>query len=153
MRPRPLLHPIALLAIAVLLANDHWWKAACPSWWTGKLSDFAGLTFFPMLLGLGLEALRVPGRRAVLVSVLATSLVFTLVKCWPSATDLYRHCLGLLQSGGWQPVDAVTDPTDLIALPCAAFALLLRSPEPGQRLGATTSSMASWNRGSSASEV
>ncbi len=66
----------------------------------------------------------------MLVSVLATSLVFTLVKCWPSATEFYRHSLGLLQSGHWQPVDAVTDPTDLIALPCAAFALLLRSPVP-----------------------
>lgn len=130
MRPRPLLHPIALVAIAVLLANDHWWKTAWPSFGTVKLSDFAGLTFFPVLLALGLEALRVPGRRALLVSVLSTALVFTLVKCWPSATELYRHGLGLLQSGRWQPVAAVTDPTDLIALPCAAFALLLRTPAP-----------------------
>lgn len=132
MRPRPLLHPVAVLAIAVLLANDHWWKTAWPSWWTGKLSDFAGLTFFPVLLALGLQALRVPGRRAVLVAVLSTALVFTLVKCWPGATDLYRHGLGLLQSGRWQAVAAVTDPTDLIALPCTAFALLLLAPAAPQ---------------------
>jgi hypothetical protein len=37
-----LLHPIALAAIAVLVANDHRWKASHPGWLTGKLSDVAG---------------------------------------------------------------------------------------------------------------
>ncbi|MCP4580716.1 MAG: hypothetical protein GY839_03815 [candidate division Zixibacteria bacterium] len=38
-----LFNPIFLLALALLLLNDHLLKAAYPGWLTGKLSDFAGL--------------------------------------------------------------------------------------------------------------
>ena len=37
-----LLHPIALLAVALLLVNDHLLKAAAPGPLTGKLSDSPG---------------------------------------------------------------------------------------------------------------
>src|SRR5690606_8292496 len=43
-----LLHPAPLAAIGLLLLNDHWLKAAFPGSITGKLSDFAGLAFFPL---------------------------------------------------------------------------------------------------------
>ncbi|MBN1584730.1 MAG: hypothetical protein JXA89_28750 [Anaerolineae bacterium] len=39
--------PPAIAAIGLLLLNDHVLKAAVPSWWTGKLSDLAGLYFSP----------------------------------------------------------------------------------------------------------
>ena len=43
-------HPLSLGAVALLLLNDHVLKQAFPSILTGKLSDFAGLFFFPFLL-------------------------------------------------------------------------------------------------------
>ena len=30
--------------------NDHWFKHSFPSWWTGKLSDFMGMFYFPLQL-------------------------------------------------------------------------------------------------------
>ncbi|HMA97224.1 MAG TPA: hypothetical protein VKP30_31280, partial [Polyangiaceae bacterium] len=45
-----LLHPASLLAITILLLNDHVLKAHYSSWLTEKLSDCAGLVFFPLLL-------------------------------------------------------------------------------------------------------
>ncbi len=38
-----LFHPAFIIALAVLLVNDHFLKAAHPGWLTGKLSDFSGL--------------------------------------------------------------------------------------------------------------
>ena len=43
-------HPLTLLSIAILLLNDHVLKVVSPSWLTGKLSDFAGLFFFPIIV-------------------------------------------------------------------------------------------------------
>ena len=47
-----LLHPAPLAAVAILVVNDHFLKGSglLPAWLTGKLSDFAGLFFFPLLL-------------------------------------------------------------------------------------------------------
>src|SRR2546421_8453980 len=41
--PPALSSPGFIVALAILLANDLWWKAAYGNWLTGKLSDFAGL--------------------------------------------------------------------------------------------------------------
>src|SRR5687767_7512311 len=54
---RCLQHPLSLLSIAVLLLNDHVFKTISPSWITGKLSDFAGLFFFPFIVAAGLSIL------------------------------------------------------------------------------------------------
>lgn len=43
-----LVSPGFLLALVLLLVNDHVLKAAYPGWFTGKLSDFAGLFCFPL---------------------------------------------------------------------------------------------------------
>ena len=122
-----LLHPIALVAIAILIANDHWLKYAYPSTLTGKLSDFAGLTFFPLLVVIVFDLVW-PGRRqtTLLAAVVVTACVFTLVKVVSAGTELYRHALGFIQSP-WSPsrVEAVTDPTDLIALPCVVLAFVI----------------------------
>src|SRR5262245_58340441 len=97
----PIVHPAALLAIAVLVANDHVLKDAWPGWLTGKLSDFAGLTFFPLLLVSICSLVRPPGavadivRRTWICSA-TTALVFSLIKTWPAAADAYRVVLGTL---------------------------------------------------------
>jgi len=118
---RRLLHPIALASIAVLLINDHYLKLHHPSWLTGKLSDAAGLVFFPLLLA-AIVRVRVE------VAAAATVIVFTLVKTVPAATDAYRHVLGALQLGigsDGTPVEAVTDPSDLLALPFVLLAIVV----------------------------
>ena len=138
-----------LAAIALLLLNDHLLKQAFPGWVTGKLSDLAGLVFFPLFLQGLWELLRhAPSRRALLVCVVATGAVFTLVKTTALGLDAYRFGLAALQ---WPflalrslvslravpalvPVQAVRDPTDLLALPAlwAAWAVGL---ERLRRLG------------------
>ena len=104
--------------IATLVFNDHWLKAHHPSWLTGKLSDAAGLVFFPFVLASLLPIRDV--RRAVLVATIATAIGFALVKTLPAATDMYCHALGALQWlvhpwARYAPVAAVVDPTDLLA--------------------------------------
>jgi hypothetical protein len=146
-RHRPgegLLHPVPLAAIALLVLNDHVFKARWPGWVTGKLSDVAGLVFFPLLLH-ALVA-RLPGVRAasperlLLVCAIATALVFAAVKTWAPATRAYEIGLGLLQwpfriagallrgeaPGGPRPVKLVRDPTDLLALPFVTVPILLQ---------------------------
>ena len=58
-----LLHPLVLGAVALLLLNDHVFKARWPSWWTGKLSDVAGLVMFPLVLQALWEQARAWGGR------------------------------------------------------------------------------------------
>ena len=140
-RPIPgdaLLQPLALGAIAVLLLNDHVFKAAAPGLATGKLSDVAGLVFFPLLLMAIAElALGAAGRwrgpdvRLIGAAVAATGIAFAAVKLLPGAETLYEQVLGIAQwpirllaglipgvgaAGGPVPVDLTRDPTDLVAL-------------------------------------
>ncbi len=114
---RSLKHPLTLTSIVSLLFNDHVLKAVMPSPLTGKLSDFAGLFFFPflltVLLSLPLDRLRVPARRTAVLAFGLTLIWFTLVKTWPWANTLTATALSILLS---LPVQIVRDPTDLIAL-------------------------------------
>lgn len=125
-----LLHPAVLSAIAVLVLNDHVLKAAFHNPLTGKLSDFAGLLFFPLFLQAALELIgrRPPSRRLLAACAAATALVFAAVQVWPPATDLYRWGLGALQypvRGALVPVAVTPDPTDLIALPTVLIAVAI----------------------------
>lgn len=139
-----LLHPVPLLAIALLLVNDHWAKSAYEGFVTGKLSDVAGLVFFPLMLQAALEVAQsrlrgefAPSWRLLVGCVVATGLVFSAVQLWPPASEVYRWGLGALQ---WPfravyaafagapvpsvaPVALVADPKDLLALPALALAL------------------------------
>lgn len=112
-----LLHPIALAAIAVLVINDHVLKEAYPSWLTGKLSDVAGLVFFPLLAAALLAfVIRIDRERLLTACVIATGVGFAAIKLWEPATVVCEQVLGMLQlSAG--PVDIVRDPTDVLALP------------------------------------
>lgn len=120
----------SLLAIAILLLNDHVWKRDSPSWLTGKLSDFAGLLFAPYLAIL--LASVVPPRssarlaRALPVAAYAgVGALFVALKLSPlSAAPL----LAMARLTG-ADVSIVIDPTDLIALSVLpiSFAIWRRS--------------------------
>jgi hypothetical protein len=135
---------VPLIAVAVLVVNDQLLKAAWPGFVTGKLSDAAGLVFFPFLLTGAWELGRRwlgrtsrAGLTAPIVAIAATGVGFTLVKVAPWAGDLYRGGLGLVQwpvtalgaalSGAPMPAPApvllVADPTDLAMLPALAVPL------------------------------
>ncbi len=141
-----LLHPVALAAVLLLVVNDHVLKSACPSAITGKLSDFAGLAFFPLFLqALWEVGLRLRGQpvhhswRVLFVAALLTAAVFTALQLSPQAADAYRVGLGgmqwpfvagfeLLRGGDLPPswrVHLTRDVTDLIALPALAIPLWL----------------------------
>lgn len=125
-----LLHPGALVAVGVLVLNDHFLKAAFPGFVTGKLSDFAGLAFFPLFLQAGMEWLGAPvSRRVLLASCVATAAVFAGVKTVPVMHTAYEVGLGLLQlpfralaGGSGGRVALQMDATDLIALPAVGLA-------------------------------
>jgi len=109
--------PVVWLAVGLLLLNDHYLKTAVPSWFTGKLSDFAGLFFFPLLLGLLFaplgERLRLSYGQIGGAALGVTAVWFTLMKT--------NACINAATIAFWQslvqgPVQIVRDPTDLIAL-------------------------------------
>jgi hypothetical protein len=127
---------VPLAAIAVLVLNDHVLKAAYPGFVTGKLSDVAGLAFFPLLLVAAYELVtkRPASAEALVTAVVTTALVFSLVQIWPLATDAYRWGLGAIQwpvraaaAGTAEvpivPVQVMPDPTDLITVPAVLIAL------------------------------
>ena len=97
-----LLHPAYLLALAVLLLNDHVLKEAVPGVLTGKLSDVAGLIVLPVLLT---TLLRVPSRQLVWAVHGTVGLAFAALQFVPPEVL-------------WQvfPVQHTPDPTDLLAL-------------------------------------
>jgi hypothetical protein len=120
-------HPLTLASIGLLLLNDHWLKAAYPSTLTGKLSDFAGLFFFPFILTALIawpaERFRLPRNPSWLfaASLGLTGGWFAALKLLPGANALHRAALGALLGG---PVSVALDPTDLLALaslPAAAW--------------------------------
>ncbi len=101
-----LTHPILLVAVALLLLNDHVLKAAYPGGVTGKLSDVAGLLAFAWVL----TAL-LPDRRAWRAwAFVVTGLGFAWFKsAWAD---------GFVEAwSAWAyPIARVVDPTDLWAL-------------------------------------
>jgi hypothetical protein len=142
-RRLPISHPAAIAAVAVLLINDHVLKALAPGALTGKLSDVAGLIFFPVLVvSVVLLARRdewTPRGRDRLISgaVGVTGIGFTACKTLPLANWAWNTIAGLLQ---WpfgatvalltdarlptlRPGGLVIDATDLLALPALGIAL------------------------------
>ena len=124
-----LYHPLPLSAVLVLAVNDHLLKGAglLPGWLTGKLSDVAGLFFFPLLLcALARGATRLAARREIndrsalaMAAVLSTGAVFTAIKLFPPVNAWVAGVWGVM----------VMDATDLFTLPVLALsaAFMLRS--------------------------
>ena len=125
-----LTHPAVLAAIALLLLNDHVFKRYFPSALTGKLSDFAGLLFFPLLLSALIGLLEKRPRRAAGYGFTLTGLVFFAIKLFPSAAEWTNEVLGWLLGG---QVNIIPDPTDLMALVMLLPAWILWHAAPERR--------------------
>src|SRR5512147_742964 len=78
-------HPLSIAAVIIVLLNDHWWRRVAPSWFTGKIGDFAWLIFAPCLLAL-LLAWLLPRREMLVghVAIVAVGLIFGLDKTVPA---------------------------------------------------------------------
>ena len=141
-----LLHPLAIVALVVLVLNDHWWKEAFGNALTGKLSDFAGLALFPLVLVGGWEwACRAagrfvrPARWTIIAASIATGAVFSAVKLSPAAAEMHRivagamqwplRCVAAIATGAELPertrVALVLDASDLVALAALVFPLCI----------------------------
>jgi hypothetical protein len=119
---RDLIRPAPLVAITVLVLNDHLLKgmASVPPVVTGKLSDIAGLFFFPIFLVALVEgALAVarrppenppgdgaPRGRARTIAAVLTAVVFSCFELIPTLAEAVSP---------W--IITTPDPTDLLALP------------------------------------
>lgn len=121
---RDLCHPLPMGAVLVLALNDHLLKGAgvLPGWLTGKLSDLAGLFFFPLLLAaLARGASRLARRPAPLeptrltaAAAGLTAAVFAAIKLSPAMNAWASSLAGPMR----------LDPTDLAALPMAGLSVL-----------------------------
>jgi hypothetical protein len=117
-----LFHPAALAAIAALALNDHVLKGRGPAWLTGKLSDLAGVLFFPLLLTALLDTLAwLLARRRVdftlrrwkiRAACAATAAGFAAPKLWPAVGHAYARLFAVFHVH----VAFAPDRTDLVAL-------------------------------------
>ncbi|SNB74894.1 beta propeller repeat protein [Thermoflexus hugenholtzii] len=112
-----LAHSVVLLSVPLLLLNDHLLKARFPSFWTGKLSDFAGLFFFPFLvipaLALALGPLRLSPSRLADLGFGLTALSFAALKFSPPLNAAIATIVSALLG---RPAVFALDPSDGIAL-------------------------------------
>lgn len=122
----PILHPWTICAIVVLLINDQYLKYAYTSWLTGKLSDFAGLIFFPILL----EPLIKSRKWAVFLTGMGFASVKLTVTGNRLYNQLYQQFFNLVDAGEMAPL--VMDATDCIAL-LALWVPLKWIPKTSQR--------------------
>jgi hypothetical protein len=106
-------HPLALVALIVLVVNDHLGKGIGPGWLTGKLSDLAFLVVAPVALAAALAHLGLAPRRASRAALAAVGLGFTLLQLWPPLGDTWVALVG---------GSHVADAADLLALPALALA-------------------------------
>ncbi|MBI5932014.1 MAG: hypothetical protein HY862_22085 [Chloroflexi bacterium] len=124
---RSILHPIPIGAIILLLLNDHFLKRHYPSWWTGKLSDFAGLIFAPLIFAAFLAWIIPPRLKnqenlAGAIAFLSTGTIFALTKALPQANNITS---GLWEFFTGNPVKIWLDPTDLLVLPALLIGWLV----------------------------
>lgn len=98
-------HPATLIALLVLVVNDHLLKDLWPGPVTGKLSDAAGLVLAPPLLAL---LVRRPA-----VALWSVGVGFFLVKAFPYGAELASAAWSLAHG----PSIVRADPTDLLTLP------------------------------------
>ncbi len=126
-----LLDPVVVAALALLLANDHVFKAmAAGTPWThvtGKLSDFAGVLFLPVLLTAIIELItrRVAHVRIAIVIAVVVAVMFTLMNTVDAVSDAYAWTLGVLQApfrgGDIVKVAHTADAPDVVAIVVAPY--------------------------------
>jgi len=139
-----LLHPVAVGSVAVLILNDWLIKERWPGAIAGKLSDIAGLIFFPLLLvalmefgaRLGRSTWLATGRTFATVAAVV-ALVFVATKTISPVRDADEVVLGwlwwtpraLFQLVQGEPAGSpgrhqvVADLTDLLAVPSVLAAV------------------------------
>lgn len=124
-----LVHPVVLVALGVLLVNDHVLKSAHPGWITGKLSDLAWPLVATPLVGLVLAPVaRWHERRSW---ALASALVVAIPLVTTNVSTNAATAAGRALSAVVGPSSVVADPTDLIAVVPALVlvtAMLVRRP-------------------------
>jgi hypothetical protein len=96
--------PGFVTAVALLVVNDWILKATLGNWWTGKLSDFAGLYAFPLFWSAFL-----PRRQRMIFALTVVAFVV-----WKS--PLSGPPIAAWNALGLWPVSRVVDYTDWIAL-------------------------------------
>lgn len=160
-----LLHPTVLVAVAVLVVNDHVLKPRFGNAVTGKLSDVAGLFFFPLVLLAVLEWSRWLGRRdrwrygrrEARAAVGITSAGFAAVKLVPMVGSAYVAVLARLRWMGESavalasgegmasltPVQLVPDGSDVVALPVVVVSYLVAARSSRWHLAAASPGAAS----------
>jgi hypothetical protein len=128
------MHPITLVAIALLVINDWVLKPRWHNAVTGKLSDLAGLVFAPVVLsaaiGLVLHVAARLGarvdpslsRRRLLLCTAATAIGFAAVKLVAAAGDAVASAIG-------HGAEFYPDRTDLLCLPAVLVALWIGRDE------------------------
>jgi hypothetical protein len=116
------LNPIPCTAVSVMVLNDHYLKRAYPGALTGKLSDFAGVFFFPLLFAaiwtslewVTLQSLSRAGltRPKLLVGVTLTAMAMLLLKLLPSVGEWVDQAFATVGVRS----EIVADPADLFSL-------------------------------------
>ncbi|MBK9450291.1 MAG: hypothetical protein IPN95_12935 [Bacteroidetes bacterium] len=104
-----------LTGLFLLLVNDFVLKAHFGNWFTGKLSDFAGLFIFPIFF----TALFPRQKKAIFV---LTAILFAI---WKSS--LSQPFIDTWNANAWITIDRVVDPSDLLGLLALPLAFLLES--------------------------
>ena len=133
-----LFHPLTLLALGVLVLNDHVLKgSAAPDWLTGKLSDVAGMASFPLVLTAAADSAlwlaSLAGARVdftlrrwkLAVAIAITAALMAAIKLSSGAARTVAGWLTEL----WGHAAIVPDPTDLLALPALAIAWWIGAQE------------------------
>ncbi|MEL6270581.1 MAG: hypothetical protein AAFR22_12295, partial [Chloroflexota bacterium] len=125
-----LTHPLTIVAILLLLFNDHYLRYAHPSWLTGKLGDFTWLIFAPFVLA-ALLALVFPRRDRLVIalSVGTVGVWFATAKTIPAVHTLTMAVYRVVV--GWEGT-LRTDPTDLYTLPALLLSVWIWQ-QAGQR--------------------
>ncbi|KAB1934779.1 hypothetical protein F8271_22560 [Micromonospora sp. ALFpr18c] len=115
-----LCHPTTVIALVLLLVNDHVLKQTFPGPLTGKLSDVAGLVHAPALVAVLLTLLvpRLAPRAAALVGLVSVGAGFAAVKSIGYAAELASSAWTVLAG----PSLVRADRTDLLTLPALALA-------------------------------
>lgn len=132
----------ALAAVALVLVNDHVLKARYGNWFTGKLSDAAGVFVLPLIAisavevgrwGLRRSSWRATGRE-LLAAVVVTGVGFAAVKVVGPVGDVYASAVGTLRwtarsmvggSTPHAPIEVTRDWTDVVVLPVLAASWLV----------------------------
>ena len=126
-RPSEFLSPWPLLAVAVLVLNDHVLKARFHNGLTGKLSDFAGCFVLPLFVSAVLAQFTHWSVRArVGVGVVATLALFVPIKLSTLAAAFVARAIEVLSVPlGLGAQHIVADPSDLLAVPMVGVAAWL----------------------------